>query len=91
MGSGLIADVWVVGHTVRTLKSDENEHTGLLLPADSQPAKGTDSERIARTWVTVLAQAEFLVQGLGRVDRTDARPSSLASPSGRHLPLKDHL
>ena len=43
-GSGLIADVWVVGHTVRTLKSDESEQTGLLSPTNSQV---TISVRIA--------------------------------------------
>ena len=36
VGSGLIADVWVVGHTVRTLKSDESQQTGILPPTDSQ-------------------------------------------------------
>jgi hypothetical protein len=36
LGSGLTADVWVVEHTVRTLKSDESQQTGLLPPTDSQ-------------------------------------------------------
>lgn len=37
IASGLTADVCVIGHTVRTLKSGETQQTGLHPPTDSQP------------------------------------------------------
>ncbi len=79
MGSGLIADVWVVGHTVRTLKSDESQQTGLLPPTDSQPRNpswpahlSTPQSPFVENWGTF----RLPVSGLGfaaiaRSSRTD--------------------
>jgi len=64
VGSGLTA-VWVVRHTVRTLKSDESEQTAVLLPTDSQSNRANFDEATCETsWHVLDSSVEDLLRSL---------------------------